>query len=219
MAKGGKDTVNDKLVATKQKWARDGRLLTGAPDVAHAQRLPQGQKEVKNWPVLDLGVQPDVEKDSECPKRSRFAAAPATLSFVQFRALPQTESVSDIHCVTQWSRYDNHWKGVASEELLALVRPKAEARHVIFHAHDGYTTNVTLEVFSGDDVIVAFEWEGEPLTREHGGPVRIVIPRSYFWKSAKWVKRIEFARDDKPGFWEVRGYHNEGDPWREERYG
>ena len=210
--------IKHKLIETKQKWARDGRLLTGAPDVAHAQRLPPGQKEVKNWPVLDLGLQPDVEAASWRLAIDGLVEAPVVLTYAQFLALPQTESTSDIHCVTQWSRYDNHWKGVASRELIALVRPKAEARHVIFHSHDGYTTNVTLDVFGGGDVIVAYQWEGQALAREHGGPVRIVIPRSYFWKSAKWVKRIEFARDDKPGFWEVRGYHNEGDPWREERY-
>jgi len=211
--------IKHKLIEIKQKWARDGRLLTGAPDVAQAQRLPPGQKEVKTWPVLDLGVQPDIEKESWRLTIDGLVEAPAALSYAQFLALRQTENVSDIHCVTQWSRYDNHWTGVTSRELIALVRPKAEARHVIFHSHDAYTTNVTLEVFGGDDVIVAHQWEGEALMRQHGGPVRIVIPRRYFWKSAKWVKRIEFARDDKPGFWEVRGYHNEGDPWQEERYG
>jgi len=210
--------IKHKLIETKQKWARDGRLITGMPDEAHAQRLPPGQKEVKTWPVLDLGVQPDVDKVSWRLTIDGLVEAPATLSFEQFLGLPQSEKVSDIHCVTQWSLYDNRWKGVAARDLIALVRPKDEARHVIFHSHDGYTTNVTREVFEADDVIVAYEWEGQPLTREHGGPVRIVIPRSYFWKSAKWVKRIEFSRDDKPGFWEVRGYHNEGDPWNEERY-
>jgi DMSO/TMAO reductase YedYZ molybdopterin-dependent catalytic subunit len=107
---------------------------------------------------------------------------------------------------------------VAARDLIALVRPKVEAQHVIFHSYDGYTTNVARDVFEASDVMVACQWEGQPLTREHGGPVRIVIPRFYFWKSAKWVKRIEFSRDDKPGFWEVRGYHNVGDPWKEERY-
>jgi DMSO/TMAO reductase YedYZ molybdopterin-dependent catalytic subunit len=216
--KGDEGRIKDKLIETKQKWARDGRLLTGMPDEAHVQRLPPGQKEVKNWPVLDLGVQPDLDTASWRLTIDGLVEAPATLNFEQFLALPQTESVSDIHCVTQWSRYDNQWKGVAVRDLIALVRPKAEARHVIFHSHDGYTTNVTREIFEADDVMVALQWEGQPLTREHGGPVRIVIPRSYFWKSAKWVKRIEFSRDDKPGFWEVRGYHNEADPWHEERY-
>jgi len=211
--------IKEKLIASKEKWARDGRLLTGKPDEAHANRLPPGQREVTHWPVLDLGVQPDVLHAEWRLTVDGLVENPITLSFDALLQLPQTESVSDIHCVTQWSRYDNHWKGVAARDLLALVRPKAEARHVIFHSHDGYTTNVTFDAFAADDVMIAHSWEGEALTREHGGPVRIVIPRFYFWKSAKWVKRIEFSRDDKPGFWEVRGYHNQGDPWTEERYG
>lgn len=213
-----KGTLKDKLIATKQKWAKAGRLLTGKSDEAHANRLPPGQKLVTHWPVLDLGLQPDVPKDEWRLTVDGLVENPAMLSFEAFLELPQTESVSDIHCVTQWSRYDNHWRGVASRDLIAHVRPKAEVAHVVFHAHDGYTTNVTLDVFAADDVMIAHTWEGEPLTREHGGPVRIVIPRFYFWKSAKWVKRIEFRRDDQPGFWEVRGYHNVGDPWTEERY-
>jgi DMSO/TMAO reductase YedYZ molybdopterin-dependent catalytic subunit len=213
-----KGALKDKLIATKQKWAKAGRLLTGKSDDAHANRLPPGQKLVTNWPVLDLGLQPDVPKDEWRLTVDGLVENPATLSFEAFQQLPQTDSVSDIHCVTQWSRYDNHWRGVASRDLIAYVRPKAEAAHVVFHAHDGYTTNVALDVFAADDVMIAHAWEGEPLAREHGGPVRIVIPRFYFWKSAKWVKRIEFRRDDQPGFWEVRGYHNVGDPWTEERY-
>ncbi len=210
--------IKEKLIASKEKWARDGRLLTGKPDEAHANRLPPGQREVTHWPVLDLGLQPDVPKAEWRLTVDGLVENPVTLSFDALLQLPQTESVSDIHCVTQWSRYDNRWKGVASRDLLALVRPKAEARHVIFHSHDGYTTNVAFDAFAADDVMIAHTWEGEALTREHGGPVRIVVPRFYFWKSAKWVKRIEFSRDDKPGFWEVRGYHNQGDPWTEERY-
>lgn len=210
--------LKHKLIASKEKWAREGRLLTGMPDDAHTMRLPPGQKLVTNWPVLDLGLQPDVPQNEWRLAVDGLVENPLTLSFEAFLKLPQSERVSDVHCVTQWSRYDNHWKGVAARDLIALARPKAEARHVIFHSHDGYTTNVAFDVFAADDVIVAHEWDGAPLAREHGGPVRIVIPRSYFWKSAKWVKRIEFSRDDKPGFWEVRGYHNFGDPWKEERY-
>jgi DMSO/TMAO reductase YedYZ molybdopterin-dependent catalytic subunit len=210
--------IKEKLIASKQKWARDGRLITGKPDGAHANRLPPGQREVTHWPVLDLGLQPDVANAEWRLTVDGLVENPVTLSFDALLQLPQTESVSDIHCVTQWSRYDNHWKGVASRDLLALARPKDEARHVIFHSHDGYTTNVAFDLFAADDVMIVHTWEGEPLTREHGGPVRIVIPRFYFWKSAKWLKRIEFSRDDKPGFWEVRGYHNQGDPWTEERY-
>ncbi len=212
------EEINRKLIASKEKWAREKRLITGVPDGEHVKRLPPGQQEVKNWPVLDLGIQPDVTREDWKLCIDGLVENPVSLDFPAFLALPQCTSLSDIHCVTKWSRYDNYWQGVSSRELIGLVRPKAEARHVIFHAHDGYTTNVTHDVFAADDVLLAHMWEGYPMTRNHGGPVRVVIPRYYFWKSVKWVKRIEFSRDDKPGFWEVRGYHNEGDPWKEERY-
>jgi DMSO/TMAO reductase YedYZ molybdopterin-dependent catalytic subunit len=214
----GPEEINRKLIAAKEKWAREKRLITGTTDEARANRLPPGQREVKNWPVLDLGVQPDLVKEDWKLWVDGLVEAPLTLNLQQLLALPQSESLSDIHCVTKWSRYANYWRGVSSRALIALVRPKDEAQHVIFHAYDGYTTNLTLAAFAADDVMIAHNWEGYPITRNHGGPVRIVIPRYYFWKSAKWVKRIEFSRDDKPGFWEVRGYHNVGDPWKEERY-
>jgi DMSO/TMAO reductase YedYZ molybdopterin-dependent catalytic subunit len=210
--------IRDKLIRSKEKWAEEGRLLTGTPDTAHRNRLPPGQREVKTWPVLDLGAQPDVKPENWRLQALGAVENPLALTLPQFLALPQSESVSDIHCVTAWSRFDNHWQGVASRTLLDLVKPKPEARHVIFHSYDGYTTNVRLEVFADADVLLAYSWEGRPLPREHGGPVRVVIPRWYFWKSAKWVTRIVFHAEDHPGFWETRGYHNEGDPWNEERY-
>lgn len=211
--------LRDKLIEAKQDWAREGRLLTGASADPERDRLPPGQTLVRDWPVLDLGIHPDVR-----PEKFRLDLDGAlenriSLSFDEFMALPQTESVSDIHCVTQWSRYDNRWRGVAARTLLDLVRPMPEARHVVFHAHDGYTTNVRLDQFDRPDVLLAHEWEGRPIAREHGGPVRVLIPRLYFWKSAKWVRRIQFTISDRPGFWEVRGYHNNADPWAEERYG
>jgi DMSO/TMAO reductase YedYZ molybdopterin-dependent catalytic subunit len=211
--------IKDKLIRSKQEWAEEGRLLTGMPDQTRANRLPPGQKEVKNWPVLDLGVQPNII----APRVWRLTIKglvenPLALTLGEFMALPQEDFVSDIHCVTQWSRFDNHWRGVSARRLIELVKPKTEARHVIFHSYDGYTTNVKLEVFAEPNVLLAHSWEGKPLSREHGGPVRVVIPDWYFWKSAKWVTQIEFTADDRPGFWEVRGYHNEGDPWKEERY-
>ena len=212
------EDINQKLLEAKLRWAKAARNITGKTDPTHAERLPPGQRQVANWPVLDLGVQPDVTKDDWKLAVDGLVENPVSLTFEQLLKLPQSESVSDIHCVTKWSRYDNHWVGLASRDLIALVRPKDEAKHVIFHAYDGYTTNTTIEAFAAEDAMVAHSWEGYPITRQHGGPVRIVIPRYYFWKSAKWVKRIEFSRDDKPGFWEVRGYHNVGDPWLEERY-
>ena len=207
-----------KLVQSKQSWARSGRLLTGTSADHEAVRLPPGQRLVKNWPVLDLGVKPEVPRERWSLVVDGAVAAPQRLDWVAFQALPQREMVSDVHCVTAWSRYDNRWTGVAATDLLALVRPAPEARHVLFESYDGYTTNVTLEAFAAEDALLAHSWEGEPLTPDHGGPLRVVIPRYYFWKSAKWVKRITFSATDRPGFWEVRGYHNVGDPWLEERY-
>ncbi|HTW27510.1 MAG TPA: sulfite oxidase-like oxidoreductase [Acetobacteraceae bacterium] len=211
-------TLRDKLVERKQDWAREGRLLTGTEADPAVQRLPPGQREVRDWPVLDLGLQPDVTPQKFRLDVDGLAAAPLSLSLEEFLALPQTESVSDMHCVTQWSRFDNRWKGVAARELLARAQPLAAAQHVILHAHDGYTTNVRLDQFDQPDVYLVHEWDGRPIPRAHGGPVRVLIPRLYLWKSAKWVRRIELAAADRPGFWEVRGYNNNADPWREERY-
>ncbi len=209
----------DKLIETKRAWARAGRLLTGRTDPDQTMRLPPGQRLVQNFPVLDLGVQPAIPLDHWMLAIDGEVERPAVLDWAAFRALPQITDVSDVHCVTQWSRYDNRWEGVATRTLAELVGVTDKARHVILHAFDGYTTNVRLEHFLEDDCLVAHSHDGAPLTREHGGPARLVIPRYYFWKSAKWIKRIEFSAVDKPGFWEVRGYHDIGDPWLEQRYG
>lgn len=204
-----------KLIRAKEQWARDGRLLTGK---SGAQRLPPGQHLVKDWPVLDIGIQPAVSRDEWRLTIDGAVENPLRWNWRDYMSQLQTKLITDIHCVTAWSRYDNNWEGVLAQTILAEVRPKAEVRHVIFHSHDSYTTNVTLEDFAAPDVIVAHSWEGQPLSTAHGGPVRIMLPRRYLWKSAKWVRRIEFSATDKPGFWENRGYHNEADPWTEERY-
>ena len=211
--------VREKLVGRKQDWAREGRLLTGVPDTAHAIRLPPGQTEVKHWPVLDLGVQPDVAKEKFRLRVEGLVEQRIALDWDQFLALDQVEQVSDIHCVTQWSLYDAHFTGVRAHDLLAMARPLPAARFISFTSYDGYTTNVPIAAFDDDDVLLAHAFGGTPLTREHGAPVRVVLPKLYFWKSPKWVTRIELLAEDRPGFWEVRGYHNNGDPWLEERYG
>ena len=210
--------IKEKLIASKEKTAAAGRHLTGEVDCAHENRLPPGQHLVEKWPVLDLGAQPDVSLANWRLRIEGAVENVVTLGFDDFMALPQVDYVSDIHCVTTWSRYDNHWKGVASQTIIDLVKPTADAAYVIFHSYDGYTTNIKLEVFNEPDVLIAHSWEGEPLTREHGGPVRAIVPQWYFWKSAKWIRRIEFSPVDKPGFWEERGYHNDADPWTEQRY-
>jgi len=209
----------EKLLAAKRGWARDGRLLTGTEADPAAQRLPPGQRLTTDWPVLDLGAQPDVT-----PARFRLdidgaVRRPLSLTLAEFMALPQQDSVSDMHCVTQWSRFDNRWRGVAARTVLEMVEPLSAARHVVLHAHDGYATNLRLDQFDQPDVFLVHSWEGAPISREHGGPVRALVPRLYLWKSAKWIRRIELADRDKPGFWERNGYHNNADPWREERYG
>jgi len=211
--------VRDKLVQTKQDWARDGRLLTGTTADPLAERLPPGQRLVQDFPVLDLGVQPDVTPANWRLRIEGLVAAPVRLTLDEFRALPQAERFNDIHCVTQWSRYDNTWQGVPVRDLLAMARPKDEARFVSMTSYDGYTTNLAMADFDRAENIFAHSWAGAPLERQHGGPARLVVPHLYFWKSPKWVTRIELLREDRPGFWEVRGYHNRGDPWMEERYG
>jgi DMSO/TMAO reductase YedYZ molybdopterin-dependent catalytic subunit len=211
--------IKDKLIRTKERWAEEGRLLTGTHGDPERDRLPPGQTLVKDWPVLDLGVQPDVSHDKFRLRLEGLVENRLALDWDGFMALPQTEMVRDIHCVTQWSRYDNHFAGVMVRDLLALAQPKPEARFVAMTSYDGYTTNLTMDDFAGEDVMLAHAWEGKPLERQHGGPVRLVLPRLYFWKSPKWITRIELLAEDRPGFWEVRGYHNRGDPWVEERYG
>jgi DMSO/TMAO reductase YedYZ molybdopterin-dependent catalytic subunit len=143
---------------------------------------------------------------------------PQRWTWDEFQRLPRTQVQSDIHCVTRWSRYDNTWEGVSLREVMALAAPKAEGRFAILHAEAGFTTNLPLSELIQDDVLLADRHDGQPLAPEHGWPLRLVVPRRYFWKSAKWIRRIEVVGRDEPGFWERNGYHNEADPWREERF-
>lgn len=212
------DLPESKLTATKQKWAREGRFLTGRVARTGEDRLPPGQHLVKDWPVLDLGLQPEVPLNAWTLDVDGLVAHPAHWDWSAFKAQPQSDLVTDIHCVTTWSRYDNRWDGLLTRDLMAMVEPLPSARFVVMHSYDGYTTNVPIEDFAAEDALLAHSWEGQPLPRAHGGPVRVVIPHLYFWKSAKWVKRIEFIPADRLGFWEVRGYHERGDPWTEQRY-
>jgi DMSO/TMAO reductase YedYZ molybdopterin-dependent catalytic subunit len=213
------ETPSDsKLTRTKEKWAREGRFLTGKITRPEDQRLPPGQHLTKDWPVLDLGVVPPVSRERWRLDVYGAIETPAFWTFAEFAAQKQVRFTSDIHCVTTWSRYDNEWEGLATRELLAACQPREDARFVVLHSHDGYTTNLALDDFAAEDALLAHSWSGEPLSAEHGGPVRLVVPHLYFWKSAKWLQAIEFLTEDAPGFWEVRGYHNRGDPWAEQRY-
>jgi DMSO/TMAO reductase YedYZ molybdopterin-dependent catalytic subunit len=182
-------------------------------------RLPPGQHLTEKWPVLHAGDVPqygdlatwtfrifgEVEQELE-------------LSWEQFNDLPRAANTQDIHCVTRWSRFDAEFEGVHWRELAALVRPKQSARFAIAHAEAGFTTNVPLAFLADENALLATHADGEPLTPEHGYPLRLVIPRKYFWKSAKWLRGIELRATDELGFWERYGYHNDADPWAEERY-
>ncbi len=210
---------DSKLTRSKEAWARSGKFLTGQTVRPESERLPPGQHLTRDWPVLDLGLKPDVSREDWRLRIDGLVSRPATWSFSALLAQPQSAPVSDIHCVTTWSRYDNHWDGVLTRDVVLAVAPRDEARFVVLHSYDGYTTNLAIDDFAHEGALLAHGWEGAPIAAEHGGPVRLVVPHLYFWKSAKWLKRIEFVAADRPGFWEERGYHNRGDPWTEERYG
>lgn len=188
-------------------------------------QLPVGQHEVRNWPVLDLGQAPDIPLSAWRLEIAGDVHNPLTLTWDDFLALPQTDAVSDFHCVTTWSRFDNHWRGVRMADIAELVVPADEARFVLFTGYDEepgtgvpYTTNLPLARATEPDVMLVHTWEGQPLPREHGGPVRVVTPRLYAWKGAKWVRKIEFLPRDERGFWERRGYSNTAEPWVNDRY-
>ena len=188
-------------------------------------QLPAGQHEVKNWPVLDLGHQPLVGTTEWRLEIVGEVEHPVTLDWDAFLGLPQVEDTSDFHCVTSWSRFDNRWRGVAFRELAALVTPRESARFVLCTGHDSdpgsgesYTTNLPLDRALDPDVLLVHTWDGRPLAREHGGPVRMITPRLYAWKGTKWIKRIEFRSVDRPGFWERRGYSDSAEPWLDDRY-
>jgi DMSO/TMAO reductase YedYZ molybdopterin-dependent catalytic subunit len=188
-------------------------------------KLPSGQRAVKNWPVLDLGDIPRIPLDAWKLEVAGLVENPLVLSWPQFLDLPQVEDVSDFHCVTTWSRMDNRWKGVRFSTIAELAVPEDSARHVLVTGHDRdpssgipYTTNLPLARAVDPDVLLVHTWEGKPLPIEHGGPCRMITPRLYAWKGAKWIRRIEFLAEDRPGFWEVRGYSNTAEPWFEDRY-
>ena len=182
-------------------------------------RLPPGQYLTEKWPVLHAGEVPDVDLATWELKVWGEVEEPLTLTYDELRALPATTVATDIHCVTRWSRFDASFTGVHWRELAARCRPKASARFVIAHAEAGFTANVPLAAIEDEQALVAYEADGQPLTPEHGWPVRLVVPSKYFWKSAKWLRGLELSAVDRPGFWERYGYHNDADFWKEQRYG
>ena len=182
-------------------------------------RLPPGQYLTEKWPVLHAGTVPKTDLATWDFRVFGQVESPVTFSWDEFTALPTREITIDIHCVTRWSRFDTTFKGVHWSELAKLVTPKPSARYVVAHAEQDFTANVPLAALEDEDALLAYEADGEPLTPEHGWPLRLVIPKRYFWKSAKWLRGIELLDHDEPGFWERLGYHNEADYWKEERYG
>jgi DMSO/TMAO reductase YedYZ molybdopterin-dependent catalytic subunit len=183
-----------------------------------AERTPPGQTLTTKWPVLHYADVPRVDEKSFRFKVFGLVDRPVEWTWEQFRVLPTFESTSDFHCVTTWSKLDNHWQGVSWKTVADAVGIQPQAKYVMVHGFDGYTTNVGLNWLADDDVLFAWSHDGQPLEPEHGGPLRLVVPKLYAWKSAKWVSGLEFMPSDRRGFWEERGYHTRGEPFAEERY-
>lgn len=182
-------------------------------------RLPPGQYIESDFPVLSLGPTPFISQNEWKLQVTGLVDRSLEWSWLSFDQLPQTEFSHDIHCVTKWSKFDTKWSGVSFDDIIKLAGVQSSATHLIAHSYDGYTTNIPLKDVINGQALVATAYEGEGIAASHGGPARMVIPHLYFWKSAKWVNKLEFIDHDEPGFWETRGYHNYGDPWKEERYG
>jgi len=181
-------------------------------------RLPPGQYLERGFPVLSIGPTPRVAPQDWSFEITGLAAAPRRWSYDELLALPAEMPTRDIHCVTKWSKLDTTWRGVSLDTLLGAAQPAADARYALVSGFDGYTTNLPLADLRDGKAWLVYEFEGEPLEAEHGGPVRLLVPHLYFWKSAKWVRGIELLPEDRQGFWERGGYHDYGDPWREQRY-
>ncbi|WP_134088862.1 sulfite oxidase-like oxidoreductase [Olivibacter sp. XZL3] len=191
---------------------------SGKPNRHGMPTIPIGQTVTTKWPVLDLGYQPNITTDRWRLKIDGAVEHPLVLTWDEFMALPQTQDISDFHCVTTWSKLNMRWRGVSLLDLAGLVQPKAHATHILCYGYDTYTTNLSLEEALKPDVLLAHTFEDKPLPKEHGGPCRMITPQLYAWKGAKWIKRIEFLTHDQPGFWEERGYSNTAYPWRNDRY-
>jgi len=195
------------------------RLFGGnAVDPAVADRIPPGQYSTEKFPVLHYGSVPRADLATWDLRVWGEVDSPFTLSWEQFRTLPRKRVDTDIHCVTRWSKLDTAWEGVPIQTILEMAQVRSSATHVLSHAEQGYTANLPLSVLDDDDVLLADTFDGRPLDPEHGYPLRLLVPKKYFWKSAKWIRGLEFLDHDQSGFWERYGYHNDGDPWKEERF-
>jgi len=183
-----------------------------------ADRIPPGQARTSKWPVLTYGLTPRFDPRTWTFRCFGLVEEEVTWTWEEFLELPRTEVRCDIHCVTRWSRLDNRFEGVHIREIMTRVRLKPEAAYVMIHADPDYTTNLPVADLVDDDVLLALKHDGDDLTPDHGGPLRLVVPKLYFWKSAKWLRAFEFLDVNPPGFWELNGYHMHADPWQEERY-
>lgn len=190
-----------------------------SPDTERERRLPPNQVRTAKWPVLDASGPPQIDLAKWSFEVSGLVKTPVKWSWEEFQSLPRVKVKGDFHCVTKWSRLDNLWEGVAASEILNRVGVLPEVKYVLVRGYDGgWTTNLPFSDFAADDVLFADKHDGQPLTLEHGAPLRLIVPRLYAWKSAKWVGGVEFLKEDKAGYWEELGYHMRGDPWAEERY-
>jgi DMSO/TMAO reductase YedYZ molybdopterin-dependent catalytic subunit len=187
-------------------------------DASVASRMPPGQYLTEKFPVLHYGSVPKVDLSRWDLTVYGLVDNPLTLTWDDFKALPRKTVQTDIHCVTRWTKLDTTWEGVPIQEILRLAQVRATATHVLSHAEQGYTANLPLTILDDDDVLLADTFGGQPLEPEHGYPLRLVVPKRYFWKSSKWIRGLEFLDHDQLGFWERYGYNNDADPWKEERY-
>jgi DMSO/TMAO reductase YedYZ molybdopterin-dependent catalytic subunit len=199
-------------------FSSDGNRKQLENQARSERRLPPGQSLTLKWPVLHYASVPRFDESTWDFKISGEVAAPAHLSWKEFLALPQAEVTSDFHCVTRWSRLDNRWTGVRFNEVFKLVQPTSAAKHVLVLAEEGYTSNIPLVDLMLSNVVFAHSHDGKPLTADHGGPLRLVVPHLYAWKSVKWVRGFLLLSEERLGFWERNGYHVYGDPWKEQRY-
>jgi len=196
------------------------KRVTNTPKAGSGDRVPPGQFLTDKFPVLHYGSTPIYKSLADWDFRVfGLVEEPLRFTWEELMKLPTVTQTVDIHCVTRWSKLDTTWTGIPWRELMKLVKVKPEATHAMAHCEHGFTANVGLDVLDDDDTMLAFLYDGKPLEPDHGYPLRLLVPKKYFWKSAKWLRGIEFMAGDRPGFWERNGYHMEGDPWREERFG
>ena len=203
--------ITSKVLAARGRRQAEDRGLD-------ASRVPPGQSLTERFPVLTYGSNPDYDLQSWSLSIDGAVEQPYTLTWEELLALEQTELTTDIHCVTRWSKLDTTWRGVRVRDLLERAEVQPAGTHVMAHCDGGYTTNIALEALLDDDVLVAHEYDGRPLEHDHGAPLRLLVPKRYFWKSAKFLRRLEVMPADRQGFWELNGYHNDADPWTEQRH-